>query len=199
MWSHPGNEKLYYCKTNLDIQSSLNVVEDSWAIFQKINHLRNAWTFIKNICFFMIVCVFFWNLVPFIKNTAIKQHMSMLEEGRNICYKKQKILRKVCMFFRDVYYACNICISRNFWIAASRFWGYLSILKNTFNDSVFKIIPQELVKNALKVMKHSSSLCKDLNTILLSTASVYPSILLLWICWISFQKETISSACFKRP
>ena len=29
-------------------------------------------------------------------------------------------------------------------------------------------------------------------------ASVYPSILLLWICWISFQEDAISSACFKR-
>ena len=61
----------------------------------------------------------------FLKNVAIKQHIAILQEFRNICYEMQKLLRKVCIYIQNVYYAGNIFISRNIFIVLEK---YLSIL-----------------------------------------------------------------------
>ena len=127
-------QKIFFVKSPRELEIILlqnkswhtDIPECCWRFFSYLSENRTILGMhgVKNIRFCTSVCVF-WNLVSFLKNTAIKQHMSILQKGRHICYEKQKLLRKVCMFFQNVYYAGNICISRNFSIAPSRFWGVL--------------------------------------------------------------------------
>ena len=144
------NRNYMYCKRNIGILGSLQ------PSFIKFNHLRNAWT-ITHGCLsrtYTSSRVYLSSLERssnFQKASFIKERSyqcclrrAIVQEGRNICYEMQELLRKVSIYVQNLYYAGNIFLSRNILTAQSRFWDVIKhslmiLYQNSFFKNLWKM------------------------------------------------------------
>ena len=142
------NRNYNYCKRNIDI---LGCLQPS---FRKFNHLRNGWT-ITHGCLSRTytssqVYLSLERSANFQKASFIKERSyhcclrrAILQEGGNICYKMQELLRKVWIYIQNVYYAGNSFISRNNITVQSRpgeviKHSLMILYQNTFFKNLWK-------------------------------------------------------------
>ena len=121
------NRNYMYCKRNIGILGSLQ------PSFIKFNHLRNAWTIThgclsrtytsSRVCLSSLERSSNFQKASFIKERSYQccLRRAIVEEGRNIWYEMQELLRKVKIYIQNLYYAGNIFFIKEYFNSAKSF------------------------------------------------------------------------------